>query len=298
MCLSVDVEGWPHYLWRSAKEAISKYSNSRLYDLSILPPLRSLLKVLEKYGVISTFFVVGEIAKSSPETVEEIHNFGHEIASHSYCHVHLTRANKNDFEKMEKMNMDLLAKITGERPKGFRAPMFDINAEVMNSLERIGYTYDSSIVPSIKIPGWFGSPNAPLHPYHPSRQNISEACKQRNFYEVPLAVFPLLRLPVVGGWFLRNIGVAYTKTAIKLLLRKKNPVILFIHLQDISVIRPKVNGAPFHMFRHSGRYAFKAVESILRNVKTRKMPISEIISTWDMPAHEANSEVRALGSCA
>jgi len=280
MCLSVDVEGWPHYVWRSAREAFSKYCNSGFHDLSISQPLRSVLKVFEKYAVTSTFFVVGEIAKSSPETVEEIQNFGHEIASHGYCHRCLTKIKKNDFEKMEKINMDLLAKITGERPKGFRAPMFDIDEAIINSLERIGYAYDSSIVPSIKIPGWFGSPNAPLHPYHPSKHDISEACKKRNFYEVPLAVFPLVRFPVVGGWFLRNIGATYTKAAIELLLRKKNPVILVIHLQDLSVVRPKID-APFHMFRNSGRYALKAVESILRNAKTKKMPISEIISTWE-----------------
>ena len=278
ICLSVDIEGWHHYLRRSVKETVSKYSNSGLRDLSILRPLRSILEVFEKYAVISTFFVAGEIAKSSPEAVEEIHNFGHEIASHGYRHVHLTKMSKNDFEKMEKMNMDLLAKITGERPKGFRAPMFDINAEIINSLERIGYMYDSSVMPSIKIPGWFGFPDAPLHPYHPSRQNISRTCEQRKFYEVPLAVFPFLRLPACGGWFLRNMGVSYIKTGIKYLLSKEYPVILYIHLQDLSLIRPKVDGVPFHVFRNCGRYASKAIENILRNIDARKIPISEIIS--------------------
>ncbi|UCE29038.1 MAG: polysaccharide deacetylase family protein [Candidatus Bathyarchaeota archaeon] len=284
MCLSVDVEGWSHYLLRSGKETTPSYQSSRFFDLSISQSLRSLLKVLGKYGATSTFFVLGEIARSSPEIVEEIHNLGHEIASHGYSHVQLTKTDINDFEKKEKMNMALLEKITGERPKGFRAPTFNINAEVINSLERIGYVYDSSVVPSIMVPGWFGLVNAPLHPYHPGRLDISKTCEQRNICEVPLAVFPLLRLPVVGGWFLRNIGVTYTKTAIKLLLRKRIPVILMIHLQDLSVIRPKVEGAPFHMFRNSGRYALKAVEIILHNFKTRTMPISEIISTWDMHA--------------
>jgi len=280
ICLSVDVEGWHHYLWRSLKETASKYSNRKFYDLSILQPLRSILEVFEEYGVVSTFFIVGEIVKSFPEAIEEIHNFGHEIASHGYSHVQLTEMNKNDFEKTEKMNMDLLAKITGERPKGFRAPMFGINEEVINSLERIGYAYDSSVIPSIKIPGWFGFPDAPLHPYHPSRKNISQVCEQRSFYEVPLAVFPFPRLPACGGWFLRNIGVTYIKTGIKYLLSKKYPVILYIHLQDLSLIRPKVDGVPFHGFRNCGKYALRGIENILKNIKARKLSIYEIISTW------------------
>lgn len=280
MCLSVDVEGWHHYLWRSLKETASKYSNERFYDQSVFQPLQKILSVFEEYGVISTFFVVGEIVKSFPEVIEKIHDAGHEIASHGYSHVQLTEMSKDDFEKREKMNMNLLAKIAGKQPRGFRAPMFGINENVVNSLERIGYVYDSSVIPSMRIPGWFGFPDAPLHPYHPSRQDISQVSKQRSFYEVPLAVFPFPRLPACGGWFLRNIGVNYIKTGIKYLLSKKYPVVLYIHLQDLSLIRPKVDGVPFHGFRNCGKYALKSIENILKSIKARKLSIHEIISTW------------------
>lgn len=280
ICLSVDIEGWHHYLRPYVGETFFNYYNSRFHELAFLQPLRRILEIFENYRVTSTFFVLGEIAKSSPEVVEEIYNLGHEIASHGYTHKNLRQMNKNDFEKMEKINRELLAKITRDKPKGFRAPMFSVNTGVINSLEKIGYSYDSSVVPSIKIPGWFKFYNAPLHPYHPSKQNISEEYESRKFYEVPMAVFPFLRLPAPGGWFLRNIGLAYIKTAIKLLLREKYPAILYIHLQDLSMMKPKVDRAPFHMFRNCGRYALKAIENILRNVDARKMPISEIISTW------------------
>lgn len=252
--------------------------DSRFHEQTFLGPLRRILEVFEKLSVNSTFFVVGEIAKSYPEVVEEIYDSGHEIASHGYSHEDLTRVNISDFEKMEKMNRELLAKITGHSPKGFRSPMFTINTAILNSLEKIGYSYDSSVVPSIKIPGWFGFPDAPIHPYHPSKENIIEACEERDFYEVPVAVFPLLRLPAGGGWFLRNLGPAYIRTAIKLLLSKGYSVVLYIHLQDLSWVTPRTDGVPFHEYRNCGRYTLKAIENILRNVKTRKVPICDIIS--------------------
>lgn len=272
------MEEWHHYLWLYRNKTIFESFNSAFRELTFLEPLRRILEVFENHRVNSTFFVVGEIAKSCPEVVEEIYDLGHEIASHGYSHEDLTRVTKNDFEKMEKTNRDVLAKITGHGPKGFRSPMFNINTAILNSLEKIGYSYDSSVVPSIKIPGWFGFPNAPMHPYHPSKGNIIEACEERDFYEVPLAVFPLLRLPAGGGWFLRNLGTAYIRTAIKLLLSKGYPVILFIHLQDLSSVTPRIDGMPFHGFRNCGRYALKAIENILRDIKARKMPICDIIS--------------------
>lgn len=277
MCLSVDVEEWHHYLWSYTDKTILKDFNSRFHEPSFLEPLRRILQIFENYRVSSTFFVLGEIAKSFPEVVKEICDRGHEIASHGYFHKNLTQMNKKDFEKMERMSKDLLAKITGGSPKGFRAPRFCVNTEMLNSLERLGYVYDSSVVPSIKIPGWFGFYNAPLYPYHPSKQKITEKCEHRDFYEVPVAVFPFLRLPAGGGWFLRNIGVTYVKAAVKLLLRKKYPVVLYLHLQDLSPVKPKIDRVSFHEFRNCGRYALKAVENILRNVKARKMPISEMI---------------------
>jgi len=277
ICLSVDVEELHHFLWPYVDKRLFKRSN-RLHELTFLDPLKHVLEIFEDHGVKSTFFVSGEIAKRSPEAVEKIHDLGHEVASHGYCHKNLAYMNTNNFEKMEKMNRELLAKITGHRPEGFRAPIFMIDAGMLNSLERIGYTYDSSVVPAIKMPGWFGFSNAPLHPYHPSEENVAKTCQERNFFEVPVAVFPFLRLPAGGGWFLRNIGVTYIKTAIKLLLSKKYPVVLYIHLQDLSLAMPRVDGVPFHEFRNCGRYALKAIENILRNIKARKTSISEIIS--------------------
>jgi len=252
---TVDVEEWYHGLWPGSDKIVEEYYNYKVPKGTFIETLQRILEIFEKYRVYSTFFVLGETAEVSPEVIEKIYDLGHEIASHSYLHRDLTEISLTEFEKSEKQNRHLLEKITGETPKGFRAPLFKINREVLGSLERVGYSYDSSIVPSIRIPGWMGHYTAPLHAY---RVGIS-----KRFFAVPVAVFPYLRLPAGGGWFLRNFGVNYFKTAIRFLLRKKIHVVLYIHPLDVYSDVPRLRGIPFHVTRNCGEYSLKAIEHIL-----------------------------------
>lgn len=278
MSLTVDVEEIYHDLWPPGEEEILKYYDYKLPKGTFFKPLRSILKIFEDYHVSSTFFVLGEVAEAFPEIVEEIHDLGHEIASHGYMHRDFTKIPLDELEKMEKRNRSLLEKITGETPKGFRAPNFQINTEVLDMLERIGYLYDSSVVPSVKIPGWFGYYDAPLHAYRPSRQNLVKQSEHRDFYEVPVAVFPHIRLPAGGGWFLRNLGVDYVKTAVRLLLRKGLPVVLYFHPLDVDSNVPKFDGIPFHVTRRCGEYALEAIEHILKTFNNcRRVPVMNIL---------------------
>jgi len=281
MSLTVDVEEIYHDLWPPGEERILEHYNYELPRGTFLKPLRSILELFDEYNVQSTFFVLGEVAEAFPKIVEEIHELGHEVASHGYTHQDLTKVPCDELEKMEKQNHGLLAKLTGEAPKGFRAPNFQISTELLNILERIGYLYDSSVAPSVRIPGWFGYYGAPLHPYNPSRHNLAKHSEMRDFFEVPVAVFPHLRLPAGGGWFLRNLGVRYVKAAVRLLLGRGLPVVLYIHPLDVDADVPNFNGIPFHVTRRCGEYALGAIEEILEAFKgCRKVPLLRVLEEF------------------
>jgi len=281
MSLTVDIEEIYHDLWPPREVEILKYYGYKRPKGTFFKPLRSILKIFEDNHVSSTFFVLGEVAEAFPEIIEEIHDLGHEIASHGYMHRNFTKIPFDELEKMEKRNRSLLEKITGETPKGFRAPNFQVDTEVLDLLERIGYLYDSSVVPSVKIPGWFGHYGAPLYPYRPNRQNLVKQSKSRDFCEVPVAVFPYIHLPAGGGWFLRNLGVDYVKTAIRLLLRKGLPVVLYFHPLDVDSNVPKFDGLPFHVTRRCGEYVLNAVEHILKTFDNGpKVSIQEMLEDY------------------
>ena len=280
LSLTVDVEEWYHDLWPGADKIIMEYYHHKLPKGTFIKPLRLILQMLERQRVHSTFFILGESAEACPEIVEEIYDMGHEVASHGLIHRDLTKTSLGKVEESERRNRDLLWKTTGEKPQGFRAPLFKVNSNIISILERVGYEYDSSVVPSINIPGWFGYYNAPLYPYRLSKQNLGTDFQRKGFFEVPIAVYPYLRLPTGGGWFLRNLGLRYVEMGIKLLLRKKLPAILYIHPLDVFPNVPWVPGIPFHVTRRCGEYTLKAVEHILRTFSCKKMSITDILQEF------------------
>jgi len=269
--LTVDVEEGFHGLWPSTKGTMTRYRHE-LPKGTFIRPLQNILKLFEKENVQSTFFVLGKIAEAFPEAIEEIYDFGHEVASHGCFHVDLTKVSLTEFQEMEKKNYSMLAKITGEVPKGFRAPFFRINPMIISFLSKIGYVYDSSIIPSIGIPGWWSHHGAPLFPYS---VNVG---KQR-FVEVPISVFPYLHLPL-GGWFFRNFGLSYVKWAIRLLLHKGLPVILYIHPFDVDSDAQKYGGIRFHATRHCGKYTLKAIEHLLKSFDCKKITVLDAVKKF------------------
>ncbi len=266
LALTVDVEEGFHGLWPSAHSAIKHHKPSQG---AFIRPLQSILNLFERYHVSSTFFVLGEVAEVFPEVVEEIYGLGHEVASHGYFHVDLTKITFGKLEEMERKSRSILARITGEPPIGFRAPFARISPAIISLLSRMGYVYDSSVVPSWGIPGWWNNYWTSLCPYRVS-------VREKEFFEVPITVFPYLRLPV-SGWFLRNFGVTYVKTAIKWVLRRGLPVVLYVHPFDVDPDVPKLGGFRFHVTRRCGEYTLKAMKNLLETFDCPKVPIREVL---------------------
>jgi peptidoglycan-N-acetylglucosamine deacetylase len=108
--------------------------------------LGRVLKVLERHAVPATFFVPAHTAASFPDAVRSIGAAGHEIAAHGFVHespVALTHA-----EEVELLarSEEVLARVTGARPVGYRSPAWDLSPHTMEILEERGYLYDSSLM--------------------------------------------------------------------------------------------------------------------------------------------------------
>ena len=98
-----------------------------------------ILKILEENKVKITFFMVGDWIEKFPEAVKKINNAGHEIASHSNTHPHVTNLDYDkNIEEIEKSN-DKIEKITGKRTKIYRAPYGEYNDIVIKAAKDKGY---------------------------------------------------------------------------------------------------------------------------------------------------------------
>lgn len=106
-----------------------------------VPRLLGLLKHLE---VPATFFIPAYIAEQHPKMVEAIVANGHEIGLHSYLHEKLAGMTEAQEEALLLRTIEILTRLTGKRPVGFRAPWFETNPWTAEVLHRNGLLYGAS----------------------------------------------------------------------------------------------------------------------------------------------------------
>jgi len=103
-----------------------------------------LLGLLAHLNVPATFFIPAYIAEHHPRMVEAIAVDGHEIGLHGYLHERLAGLTESEEEAILLRSSEVLTRITGSRPAGFRAPWFEINPWTPELLARHGIAYCAS----------------------------------------------------------------------------------------------------------------------------------------------------------
>ena len=86
------------------------------------PWTRQILDILRQEGVLATFFVLGEKAKSYPEMVQLIADEGHDVGNHTMSHRILTHRGTAFAHHEIARASETIAKACGQRPALFRAP--------------------------------------------------------------------------------------------------------------------------------------------------------------------------------
>lgn len=271
--LCIDLEHW------YSSEFLAKYLPRERID-QVTEAAILIIKLLNKYGVRSTFFVLGTVAEQHPELVKSIFEQGHEIASHSYSHRTLHDLGQKGFEKELTKSIDLLVSITGERPIGFRAPSFSLDNSTkwaLSILKEHGFKYDASIFPIKTM--LYGVPKAPLHPYKPSMDDITKEDPNGAIIEFPMTVLRLgVNIPVAGGFYLRALPFWFLRFAIKK-VGEVRPAIIYIHPWETYSQTPRLKNIPlFSKFvtyygsgsalkkfdRLLGEFSFRPVKEVLR----------------------------------
>jgi hypothetical protein len=273
LLVTVDVEEWYHSNWFDVN--LFTANPESFFE----EELKNVLDLFREIGLRATFFVLAGLAVRAPGVIERIMMDGHELACHGLYHDSQNFQSKAGQSVQVKAAKQLLERITHEKVLGFRSPNFGgIDSVTINTLEASGYLYDSSVVPCLRIPGWYGYPSAPLYPFRPSKIDCSKPELDRNFWEVPVAVFPDFRLPGGGGWFLRNIGAEWTWCVVNALFKKGYPATIYVHPWEFSE-RKSMQGVPFHVFRRTGGYVKKAVRALVRDFGATALTVTEYLES-------------------
>lgn len=105
-----------------------------------------ILAMLERQNLDATFFVPGLTADRYPAVVESIAAAGHEVGHHGYSHKQFHTMSENQQRAELERGLSALERITGSRPRGFRAPWWELAEQTPGLLAEIGFDFDSSLM--------------------------------------------------------------------------------------------------------------------------------------------------------
>jgi hypothetical protein len=248
--LSLDLDNLWSYLKIRGDARWSEYPS---YLPSLVPQV---LEQLDRAGLRITFFVVGTDAQREENlpALRAIARAGHDVGNHSHRHESWMHRYTPDEVRTELATAeDAIARATGVRPNGFRAPGFALSRTVLDELSRRNYRYDASTLPTFVGPlarayyfrrsrldarqreersALFGSWRDGLLPNRPHRR------RDAPLLELPVTVTPILRTPFHVSYLLyiasysRAAALGYFRAALELCAATKTMPSLLLHPLD------------------------------------------------------------------
>ena len=233
----------------------------------VVPRVLEFLEKRERQKI--TFFVVGQDAalQKNEDALRSLAEAGHEIANHSFHHepwLHLYTEDQIRAE-LEKAEWHI-ERVTGQHPVGFRGPGYSMSDTLLRVLEKRGYQYDASSLPTFIGPMarayyfmtarldekqkqerkiLFGTFRDALRPLDPYRWGTSS----NGLIEIPVTTMPLLRAPIHFSYILylsrfsRTLALGYFRSALALCqLTATQPSLLlhpldFLGVEDVKTLQ-------------------------------------------------------------
>ena len=127
----------------TAHKLIASQSQLRFGPLVAVPRI---LETYRRFGITQTFFVPGWCAERYPDTIEQMLKGGHEVAHHGYLHESPNKRTRDEEKYWLQRGIEALEKVTGVRPRGWRAPLYDFSPNSADLLIEEGFLYDASLM--------------------------------------------------------------------------------------------------------------------------------------------------------
>ncbi|WP_370312970.1 polysaccharide deacetylase [Sagittula sp.] len=105
-----------------------------------------ILDTYRRFGLTQTFFMPAWVMETYPATVEAILKDGHEIGHHSWRHEDPMGHSDEVEAELFGRAMEVHVRLTGQKPRGYRAPVYNATPGVIGRLIDEGFLYDSSLM--------------------------------------------------------------------------------------------------------------------------------------------------------
>jgi len=233
--LTIDVEDW--FQVENMKGVIA-YNQWESYKIRVVDNIKKILDVLASFNIKATFFVLGWLAEKYPGLVREIHERGHEVASHGYAHKLITSQTPKEFTEDIKKSKQIVEDIIGDEILGYRAPSFSITDSAVEIIKEVGYKYDSSYCPTL-LHNRYGRLNLKLTTDTKTNTGIFKF--PNGLIEVSLSTLNLMgaSIPWCGGAYFRLLPYPLFRAGIKKILNNRIFVFYF-HPWEIDPAQPRI----------------------------------------------------------
>ena len=126
-------------------------SISRVSAISMLRygPEVGVPRILDTYkqlNIQQTFFVPAWCIENYPSVVKELVDGGHEVAHHGFLHENPVTESRAEQHYWIKRGIQIIENITGQRPRGWRAPLYNFSDHSADLLVEEGFSYDASLM--------------------------------------------------------------------------------------------------------------------------------------------------------
>lgn len=105
-----------------------------------------LVDLYARFSMRQTFFLPAWCMERYPAAVELIASNGHEIAHHGYLHEAPNELDRDEERYWLERATEVIVSMTGERPKGFRAPSYKFSRDTLDLLLAQDFRYDASLM--------------------------------------------------------------------------------------------------------------------------------------------------------
>lgn len=226
--ISLDLDDQWSYMKVHGDEGWDKFPSY----LDVVLPIT--LDILDKLDIKITFFIVGQDAaiEKNHAVLKSIVDRGHEVANHSFHHESwLKTYSKEKIEEEIKIAEEAILKATGKRTNMFRGPGFSWSNDLLEVLQKRGYIFDASLLPTYISPlmrkyyFWksnlskeekesrkelFGSFREGFYPLKPFTWKFRNG---KTLMEVPVTTMPVFKIPFHQSYllYISNISTGLMK---------------------------------------------------------------------------------------
>ena len=143
--LTFDVDGITSWLRRNP-DFINLPSLMSMAEYGPSVATHRILDILDSHRIRATFYVPGYVAETHVDLVKEIADRGHEVGHHGYIHEPPASMSAAEEEEVLIKGITILSNITGQAPRGYRSPSWELSEVSLDLLSKYGFLYDSSLM--------------------------------------------------------------------------------------------------------------------------------------------------------